>query len=243
MKRASLAMGVAAAVAASGFAFQANATTNTAGFSLSGGPFSAQGVFTITPDVSPPDPNPLCGTPGNNPCRTDPAGAYAITGVTGTFSDTALGILDAAITGLVPINPANERDAVFSPLTPASLSFIDYGPPAGSLSYNNLFFPDGSPIDCNYPFDGTFLDVFGAAFTLAGGDTVNVWGDGAEPGVGLTYGVAVTNGQSLLAKQFDGVNGVASVPEPATWALLLAGFGGMGALLRGRRRHGATAFA
>lgn len=242
MKGAVLAIGVGVAV--SGFAMQANAATSTVGFALSGGPFAARGVFTIAPDISPPDPNVLCGMPGENPCRTDPAGAYAITGVTGAFSDANLGISDAAITGLVPIHPANERDPIFDPLVPASLSFIDYpGPPPGALTYNNLFFPTGSPIDCDYPFSGTFLDVFGAAFTIAGGDTVDIWGDGAEPGVGLTYGVGVTNGLTRLDYQFDGVNGLASVPEPATWALLLAGFGGMGALLRGRRRGAPRAFA
>jgi hypothetical protein len=240
MKGAVLAIGAAFAVSVAGF--QAKAATTT-GFSLSGGPFSASGVFTITPNISPPDPNPLCGTAGQNPCRTDPAGAFAITGVTGTFSDSKLGILDAPITGLVPIHPAPPRDAVFDPLVPASLGFIDYGPPAGSLTYNNLFFPKGSPIDCDYPFTGTFLDVFGMAFAIAGGDTVDVWGDGDEPGVGLTYGVGVTNGLKLLDYQFDRVNAVAGVPEPATWALLLAGFGGMGALLRGRRRRGPAAFA
>lgn len=32
----------------------------------------------------------------------------------------------------------------------------------------------------------------------------------------------------------------ASVPEPATWAMMLAGFGGLGAMLRSRRRAAAT---
>jgi hypothetical protein len=231
MRAAILAIG--ALFAASALGLQAQAAT--AVFSLSGGPFSGSGVFTIAPNVSPPDPNPLCGTPGNNPCRADPPGAYAITGVTGTFSDTNLGISNAAITGLVPIHPANERDPVFDPLVPTSLSFIDYGPPAGALTYNNLFFPAGSPIDCDYPFFGTFLDVFGVAFTVAGGYTVDFWGDGAEPGVGLTYGVGVTNGASLLDYQFDGVTAAASIPEPSTWALMLMGFGGLAWSLRRAR--------
>ena len=37
---------------------------------------------------------------------------------------------------------------------------------------------------------------------------------------------------------FDAPGGV---PEPATWAMMLAGFGGMGALLRSRRRIAAAA--
>lgn len=223
------------AIALSALAGSASATT--AIFSFSGGPFSGSGVFTLAPNVSPADPNPLCGTPGNNACRSDPPGAYAITGVTGVFSDSDLGISNAAITGLVPINPANERDPVFDPLVPTSLSFVDYaGPPAGALTYNNLFFPAGSPIDCAYPFTGTFLDVFGVAFTVAGGYTVDVWGDGAEPGVGLTYGVGVTDGKNLLGYQFDGVNAQATVPEPSTWALMLVGFGGLALNLRRGRR-------
>jgi hypothetical protein len=38
--------------------------------------------------------------------------------------------------------------------------------------------------------------------------------------------------------QFDnvGVNGVGGVPEPATWAMMLVGFGGLGAVLRGAKR-------
>jgi hypothetical protein len=215
-------------VAAWVFGSQAEAATAT--FSFSGGPFSGSGVLTFVPDVSPADPNPMCGTPGNNPCRSDPVGAYAITGVTGAFSDTNLGISDAAITGLIPIDPANERDPTFDPLVPTSLSFVEAG-----LSYNNLFFPTGSPIDCDYPFAGTFLDVFGMAFTIAGGDTVNLWGDGAEPGVGRTYGVGVASGASVLDYQFDGVSGAPSVPEPATWALMLGGLGLAGTMLRHRR--------
>lgn len=233
MRAQILAAGAALAIASSALP----AAAATARFSLNGGPFSATGVFSIVPDVPPPDPDVLCGALGNNPCRTDPSGAYAITGVTGTFSDSNLGISNAQITGLVPIHPAPPRDPVFDPQVPVSLSFIDYGPPAGSLTYNNLFFPGGSPIDCDYPFTGTFADVFGAALTIAGGDTVDIWGDGNEPGVGLTYGVAVTDGRSPLDYQFDGVSGAASVPEPAAWALLMAGFAGAGLLLRNRRQR------
>lgn len=229
----------AAMLAAMAFAPQAQAGSVAFGFSGLG--YSGSGVFTTAPNVSPPDPNPNCGKLGENPCRTDPAGAWMITGITGTFSDTTSGLSMAAITGLVPIHPANERDKTFDPLVPASLSFVDYGTgsSAGFLTYNNLYFPKGSPIDCDYPFKGTFLDVFGMAFKVKGGDTVNVWGDGDVPGLGLTYGIGVTDGDAQLSYAFQGVNAMAvPVPEPGSFALLGSGLVGL-FFLRKRPRAGA----
>jgi len=198
---------------------------------------SGSGTLTIVPNVAPPDPNPNCGTVGNNACRTDPPGAFAITAITGmfSFSDPTHNISNASITGLVPISPANEKDPVFDPLVPSSLSFISaVGAENDALSYNNLFFPDGSPIDCAFPFTGTFVDGFGMAFTVAGGYTVNLWGDGNLFGPGTkTYGVGVTEGSDLIAYQFAGVN-AATVPEPGAWALFGIGFLGM--MLASRKR-------
>jgi hypothetical protein len=195
--------------------------------------FSGQGVsgtmaLTASPNVSRPDPNPNCGTAGQNACRSDPAGAYMITSINGTFTDTNIGITNASITGLIPISPTNERDPVFDPLVPTSLSYVDYAnesPPGAGLSYNNLFFPTGSPIDCDYPFDGTLLDVFGLAFTIAGGDQVVFWGDGNYQFGPLTYGAGVTDGTNLLDYQFSGVS--AALPEPGSIALLATGMLGL----------------
>lgn len=220
----------AAAALAAAMAFAPQAYADQVAFAFGGAGYAGGGILTTELNVAPPDPNPLCGTVGENPCRTDPPGAWKITGITGTFTDTHSGISMAAITGLVPIDPANERDTVFDHLVPSSLSFIDFGTGvnAGALTYNNLYFPKGSPIDCDYPFSGTFLDVFGMAFKIAGGETVNVWGDGDVPGFGLTYGVGVTDGKGELSYAFQGVNAIAlPVPEPGTFALLSAGLIGM----------------
>lgn len=229
--------GLGALIVAAAFGAQAHATVVS--FTFSGAGFNSSGQLTITPNTSPADPNSNCGTAGNNPCRADPVGAYAITNITGTFTDAQDGIFNAAITGLVPTSPTNERDAIFDPLVPTSLSYIDY--PGGALSYNNLFFPHGSPIDCNFPFDGTFVDVFGMAFTVAGGDTAVLWGDGNMFGNGTTtYGVGVTDGTQGLAYVFAGINASAT-PEPSTWLMMLVGVGGLGLGLRRARRQTAPA--
>ncbi len=158
------------------------------------------------------------------------------------FSDTADGIANAAIGSLIPISPGNERDPVFDPLLPTSLSFVDYAPPSGFFSYDNLYFSAGSPIDCGtFPFTGTFLDDFGTAFTVAGGYIVNLWGDGDLHGPGTTaYGVDVVRDGALLSSSFDGLSGSA-VPEPSIWAMMLLAFGGLGWRLRRRRVVGALA--
>jgi len=237
--------GVAFAALVSALALSAPASARVVDWSIDGLGVSGHGTFSIVPDHSPPDPDPLCGTAGHNPCRSDPAGAWAITGVSGVITDANAGVADAAITGLIPINPAPERDPVFDPLVPSSLSFYDYDPANnGDFTYNNLFFPNGSPIDCAFPFAGTFVDVFGAAFTLAGGYVADLWGDGdfPVPGGGTqTYGFRLEQGTQELDNQFAGINGVAAAPEPAAWMLLLAGFSGLGLVLRRRRTGMAVA--
>jgi len=220
-------------------AFGSQARASIAHFSIDGLGVSGHGTFDIEPDVSPPDPDPLCGTVGHDACRHDPPGAWAITGISGVITDINAGVTDAAITGLIPIDPAPERDLTFDPLVPSSLSFYDYDPANGGyFTYNNLFFPNGSPIDCNFPFAGTFVDVFGVAFTLAGGYVADLWGDGdfPVPNSGTqTYGFRIEQGTHELDNQFAGINGVAAVPEPAAWTFLLAGFSVLGLGLRRRR--------
>lgn len=222
----------AAGTAVAAIALAQQARAEVIPFSFGNGVVEGSGLLTFVPNVAPPDPNPNCGTAGNNACRTDPAGAFAITAITGSFSDGADGIVNAMITGLVPISPANERDTKFDPLVPSSLSFIDF--PGGSFTYNNLLFPDGSPIDCDYPFSGTFLDVFGTAFTVDGGYTVDLWGDGDFPGLGPTYGIGVSDANGGLYYTPNGVN--MAVSEPGSLALLGTGLIGLFGLLGWRER-------
>jgi hypothetical protein len=196
-------------------------------FSFSGAGASGSGLLTITPDT-------VVG---------DPAGAYAITGASGIFSDSNIGVSGAAITGLTPINPVTPPVGAPAPVSLSLLFVTNPPPPDTAISYDNLFYPGGSPITCaGYPLAGGNLDVYGVLFTLSNGDQVDLWSDGEIPGaVPLTYGVAVVNAAATVVDYQSG--GVSlSVPEPATWSLMLAGFGLAGLAVR-RRNPGARATA
>ncbi|HEX7947292.1 MAG TPA: PEPxxWA-CTERM sorting domain-containing protein, partial [Phenylobacterium sp.] len=59
----------------------------------------------------------------------------------------------------------------------------------------------------------------------------------AIPG-GANFGIPTFQDGTLRFVSIDTTGGV---PEPATWAMMILGFGGIGAVLRRRRVLGATA--
>jgi hypothetical protein len=204
-------------VVATSFVSQARAAVATFGFS--GGGVSGSVILTYGPDA-------VVG---------DPAGAYVITNAAGTFSDLNIGIANAAITGVVPSAPASPEPTNL--LAPKSFGFYPItngvpapgGAPAPGFSYDDLFYPGGSPQTASdYPFHGGFLDIYGAVFTIAGNQAVNLWSDG-DDGTGLTYGVGVTDGTNVLDYVYSGV----AVPEPGSFGVF--GVGLLGALAWRRR--------
>jgi hypothetical protein len=175
-------------------------------------------------------------TYGNTTDTKTPQGVE-LTGISGNFSDTNIGIVNASITGLVPINHATpettnllapndfSRFAVASGLDPQSNGFV---------TYDNLFYPGpgGSPQTASdYPFHGGIVDIYGVLFTLSNGDVVDFWSNGVTPGLTLPdYGVAVVTHATAL----DYVGGVtAATPEPGTLCLLGTGIAGV--LVRRRK--------
>lgn len=212
----------------------ASAKAGTVNFTLSGSGVSGQGTLTFTPG---------------------PGGADAITGITGVFSDANAGlngepaIVNAAITGLVPVNP-------IVPL-PQNVTAPDFSkfaiangvpsPPAfeasDSLSYDNTYYPGGSPVVCtDFPFSGGLLDVYGVMFKLDNGDVVGLWSNGIAPGpvTPAIYGAAVADATNTYDYVSDGVTltagGSSSVPlPPAAWAGL-ATLAGVGLLHRRAQR-------
>jgi hypothetical protein len=107
------------------------------------------------------------------------------------------------------------------------------------MSFDNLFYPGGSPIVCaNYFGEGGFLDVFGLAFSIdasipadpgAGNLAVDMFSNGSPnflpPGLPI-YGAVVSDTLNNVQYVAGGISG--AVPEPSTWAMMLMGFFGLG---------------
>jgi len=165
--------------------------------------------------------------------NTGPFGASTITGITGTFADSADNF-SGAITGLnfAPAPVTDSTDTYFS--APAFTS--------AGFSYDNLFWPGGnSPAVCvDAPiFSGGDFDIYGLSFNIAGGYTADLWSNGTNLG-GYQLNDSL-NGTPFVPSNMDGlaygVNfSAASTPEPTSLLLLGSGVTGLCTLLRRKRR-------
>jgi PEP-CTERM motif len=218
-----------ALVGVSAIAVTPAAHADSYAFSFSGGGMSGSGEITYSPTAVP-------GVPG----------AYQVTGISGSFSDTNAGVSNAAITGIQSTSlPTVNPDGTFLP---------PGGDSAGlPYSFSNLFYPGGnSPAVCPppapgdpeppYPFGGGYFDIYGLYFNVAGGYSVDLWSNGVVPGFGLTYGVGdAHNGTGLntYGEPFSGTSvnvSVAPTPEPGTLLLLGTGMIGFAGSLSRRLR-------
>lgn len=115
--------------------------------------------------------------------------------------------------------------------------------------FTSFSFYMGSPDTYNQV---TFNFLGGGSQVFTGDD---IWG-GTPAGTGdRTQGLrvyydfdgakvaSITFSSSQDAFEFDGLGGTIAVPEPGTWALMILGFGGAGAMLRSNRRRFATVAA
>ena len=145
----------------------------------------------------------------------------AITNASGKFNS-------ATITGVRGIDHTTAPGEVL-PYSYSLFSIPGYGDHDG-VSYNNLFYPNGSPLICFvdgslvYPFSGGFLDLMGVMFVLDNGDFLDLWsfGDTAPGFFGPSWPGGLTYGMKLIQPTGEGGYAVlalppfanASVPEP-----------------------------
>jgi len=158
--------------------------------------------------------------------------ALQVTGISGFFTDTNIGIVNAPIGSLVGVtNDTPHPDNLLAPLDFSRFAVASGLDPInnGFLTYTNLYWPGGSPQTASdYPPHGGFLDIYGLMFEIGGGRVVNFWSNG-DFGGGPNYGLAVAD--SKMAHDY--VGDVTITPEPGTMALL---GGALAGLLVWRRR-------
>jgi hypothetical protein len=210
------------------------AQTSTIKFKFTGPTSSGRLSVSYVPDLN------TAPVLGMSPNIHDPLGSFIVTGVSGTFSDKTLGLDKVSVTGIEPLNIVSpeasnlEAPSRFSLLTVANGVDDGSGHPTSGFHYDNIIYPGGSPQTAtDYPFKGGLFDIYGLAFVLSNGNAVNLWSNGVVPGVGLNYGVAITDRKDVL--NYTGGVSLQAVPEPATWALMVGGFGMLGVGMRRRR--------
>jgi PEP-CTERM motif len=175
-------------------------------------------------------------TPTNDPCTYGyVTGAIACQGYYG-------GNLITGTTGSA--TTAAENNAINLLLTNAVSQGPGYTPPYGGLDYDTVL---GAVTDLNGSATLDFgslnlsgLTILGAHFgNNIDSDPNNITAFWLlDLGSTTTHTITLSNGQGSSNAQIF-ATGVASVPEPATWAMMLVGFFGVGAAMRRPRRKAA----
>src|SRR6476661_1716401 len=173
----------------------------------------------------------------------------------GATALTAASAANAAVT--IGTNGATNGTAASTITNPTLLEFDTTNASAGSYSsffqFNNDIYTAGvfSATASTVPIAGTtvsLLQLFTGGSVVGGvysGGTLVPGGSASGSSNSLTMSVNLTPGTNYTfvyggnltnSGNISGNAAFAAVPEPATWGLMLLGFGGIGMALRRRRR-------
>ncbi len=185
--------------------------------------------------------------------RSGPFSERRLYGRIDTF-DNSVGIVGSGFEIKNP--PADSTGAPPANSVPAGTSYlsvlgggdatINFAAVGGPSSVSRFQFDWGSLDAYNtltiFSSDGSVSVIPGTTFTNAAN------GDQHAPGTNGLFTVVGNNGTTFTGieltssqNSFEIDNLAFGVPEPATWAMMLIGFGGMGAAMRSRRKHAAVA--
>ena len=142
--------------------------------------------------------------------------------------------------------PTKVRSGTFNPIVGTGNTATDFAFTVGAnapatirvgLLFDNLDITTFNPTSVQFSGGGTStsFDLSGASFNNGLADWVFFDVGGAT--AGQTFSIVTTAGEGTTAT-LGGVSfdAIAAVPEPATWAMMLIGFGGLGCVLRRRAK-------
>lgn len=178
--------------------------------------------------------------------------ALALAGVVAAMPAHAAGLLgqtfnyctNSVYSGSVTLNPAACDSTVVStsgtatvadPLVEVNLvgsgtRTVDFGGTTITITYANV----GSPSDDLFVFTG-FTGLTG--LTLASADPLGITTVFNATSIGLQISNPLENGVVV----FNVATAAGAVPEPASWAMMLLGFGAVGGAMRAAKRRQALA--
>jgi hypothetical protein len=164
-------------------------------------------------------------------------GNYLLSSIAGTY-DFAPGLLSGNTIAMKKTSGSNKLDiyVTLSNVDPSQLGLDTL-----FSSYSASLGPAGSTVS-------TFYDAANGIFNHAAGNLLaTATFSGNTSGGPVTSFVPTPGGLFSLTEQFhinvpgrfnSGIDlATADVPEPATWGLMIMGFGGIGAVVRNRRRR------
>jgi len=166
-----------------------------------------------------------------DPWTTSPTGGISV-----VFGDNGLGV-DGAETIAGQTATTHSFDAGTGAFTDTFSFELPTGIAGFTLSSIG-FAENSSLIVTSFTFNGVTIPVTNTPVGASGNAVASV--SGAFPVIVDGPQVLTVSGTGGAQAVFGGTatfESAALVPEPGAWALMIMGFGGVGSLLRGRRRH------